>query len=173
MVLGRCRVFFWKSYSATYTLMASMRWKIEFYLKYKVAMIIMAIWFIGIVVDDLPAPVTIFATVFFVSLITSVLQSFLVQHDTVLLFMPVMPVVPGTHMLMHWYRVNREPLASSMPSIIYEIEEEKNAFHSNLFVLKEEEKELTAQNWFCGDRHSRLTMSISVWTLSLTRVPPE
>jgi hypothetical protein len=37
--------------------------------------------------------------------------------------------------------VNREPLASSMPSIIYEIEEEKNAFHSNLFVYKEEQVE--------------------------------
>ena len=109
-------------------------------------MIIMVMWFNGIVVDDLPAPVSTFseepvAAVSFVSLITSVLQSFLVQHDTVLLFMPVMPVVPGTHMLMHWYRVNREPLASSMPSIIYEIEEEKNAFHSNLFVYKEEQVE--------------------------------
>ncbi len=92
-----------------------------------IPLIVMAIWFIGIVVDDLPAPVTISAAVSFVSLITSVLQSFLVQHDTKLLFMPVMLVVPGTHMLMHWYRVNREPLASSMPSMIYEIEE--NAFH--------------------------------------------
>ena len=91
-----------------------------------IILIVKVIWFIVSVLDDLPAPVTTFteepvAAVSIVSLITSVLQSFLVQHDTVLLFMPAMPVVPGTHMLMHWYRVNREPLASSMPSIIYEI----------------------------------------------------